>query len=560
MEEKNKEVLGGQEINKTSIENVGNADQSEYKSVDEQLSALVKATPQLSTTPESYLGTVPFKGISRNVSPYAYTPGINEQEQMAWGQPTIEKIGLAFPRAATTALESIASIPGAVVGLGDWLAHDFDSDEFANAFSNGLLSAVSNTSEDAKERAFSIYTPEEVANGNLWRNLGSSSFWATQGADGVGFLLGAYLTGATPSLLGIGKGVTAGLSKVGVGRTIGQAANIADDVLSASAKSAKQMAKLAKPAAQISEKAGGMIDNLSAVALNTTYEATVEGMDIYNKLIGEGKTPEEASDAAAKTFKTNMVLLLPSNMWEQAMMFNSFKKGISAVEKKVLGKNRTTRLIDKVIDKAGIAAEAPAFTTVEKLKKFGRALGTGAVTEGFWEEGMQVLAQKMAAEGKSLTNIDDAITGYFDLMFGDDAESKEYWQSVFLGGLLGGGMSSIREASDIKKEQENVSKYHELIKDSWINRTKVLEDFAKKDDKGNVRYENGKIVLDPAKVIDGAKDYKDKVSELIQMSAAKELGYEELYNNIKTRLDLDFVSLLDLLSRNFLNNSKPPST
>jgi len=55
MEEKNKEVLGGQEINKTSIENVGNADQSEYKSVDEQLSALVKATPQLSTTPESYL-------------------------------------------------------------------------------------------------------------------------------------------------------------------------------------------------------------------------------------------------------------------------------------------------------------------------------------------------------------------------------------------------------------------------------------------------------------------------------------------------------------------------
>ena len=140
MKEKNKEVLGGQEINKTSIENVGNADQSEYKSVDEQLSALVKATPQLSTTPESYLGTVPFKGISRNVSPYAYTPGINEQEQMAWGQPTIEKIGLAFPRAATTALESIASIPGAVVGLGDWLAHGFDSDEFANAFSNGFLS------------------------------------------------------------------------------------------------------------------------------------------------------------------------------------------------------------------------------------------------------------------------------------------------------------------------------------------------------------------------------------------------------------------------------------
>ena len=141
--DKNQTVLGGQEVQKPEINTLSNQSSIEHDDLGDKFNEILKSRSTLSITPESYVGQVPLEGISRNVSPYAYTPAIDEREQMAWGQPTMEKIALAFPRAATTALESIASIPGAIVGLGDWAIHGFNSDEFANAFSNGLLTAVS---------------------------------------------------------------------------------------------------------------------------------------------------------------------------------------------------------------------------------------------------------------------------------------------------------------------------------------------------------------------------------------------------------------------------------
>jgi hypothetical protein len=543
MEDKNKTVLGGQEIEKSQIQDVGGTDSSKYDDAKSRITKAFDISSGLSVTPSETIGQVPFSKLAKNVSPYIYTPAIDEQEQMAWGQPTGLKLAAIPFRAAITALESVASIPGTLYALGDWAAQGFSEDEFANAFSNGLLTAVSNTSEDIKDKAFSIYTPAEVANGNLWRNLGSSSFWATQGADGIGFLVGAYLTGGIPVASGLGKGLTAGLSKLGIGKGVAGTANIADDILNAAAKASKQSSKLLKPSVQLSTSLEGSINNITGIALNTGYEASVEGIDIYNRLIEEGKTPEQASEAAARTFKTNAILLLPSNAWEQAMMFNSFRRGVSSIEKKLLGENRsTTKLIDKVIDKSGIAATAPKFSTVDKLKKFGKQLGTGAVTEGFWEEGLQVLTQKLAADEKSLFNLENSVAEYFGLMLGDDADSKEYWQSVFLGGLLGGGLASIRGVKDLKKEEGLVSTYHGLIKDSWLDRTKVLDDFLMKDKNGKVVYEDGKPKVDPKKVVDGAKNYVDRFKDILTMGAAKEAGKEELYNNIKTRLDLDLIN------------------
>jgi len=445
-------------------------------------------------------------------------------ESKAADQGVLELTGKMLYNIVDTALFELAKTPGYVVGglgaLGKEIATGGKADTMGMIVDNFWVNAFEKLQQDSKD-ALPVYISKDVQEGNLITKALSGEWWASTGAEGIGFLLSMMIPGQASKLLGLGAKLGTGLE------TIGNSSKWAGKVLSKTGV-LQDLSKSGQFA--LKNAFGPGADSVISASLNTFTEAAAEGANTFDnvkkKLVASGVSEEDANkqagNAAAGVFKANLVLLSVSNLLDEAWIWKEF----SNVQKK--GGNE---ILDKIFTRTNKDGAILDLDKLEKLSKKGwkdvliegsANLGKQFAKEGFYEEGSQTtLQQNIEKNGDAglLNNLYNVGANYFT----DFLNNQELQESIFLGGILGGGMSVVETRGEIqnynnalfgnsaytpssfwgkllgRKEKKEQPGLIGLFKDNYINNFQSILDVAKKDNTGKPLFKDGKVIVDEDK-------------------------------------------------------------
>jgi len=458
-------------------------------------------------------------------------------ESRAQAQSTLDRVGLIVPRIANKFLAEVAKIPGYTQGLVEAMGDK----TIGEAMDNAWLNNVDAFSENFNEEFLKVYVPEAVAKGGLFKNLSSASFYATEGADAVGFLTSMIVPGNVLKLVGVGNKL-ARLAAMGAGR-LGKTAKIGNT--------------LQKTALW----AGKNYDDVQAAFVNTMLESGAEAKESFDNTLAEqvGRfleanpgmseediTPgimkqfrETAGEASSNVFKGNTMLLFASNLIDQANIFGAFgtKKNI----------------MSNMYDQGRMLPMEQVLKNVKaNYKSIGKAVGSGFLKEGFGEEGTQF---SMGEFYKSEALGDDKYESILDTYI-DNLDNTDLQKSIFLGGFLGGGMSVVGEINEAKRTKETLvgsedikrNKFqkalglsdrkgsigvYQSLKEGLIERNNSILNSLEKDDKG-------KPILNNEKVKELFNNLNGKLTLTQMMDVAALMGDKEQYDTLKNVSDLNY--------------------
>lgn len=335
-----------------------------------------------------------------------YGTGLNKQQIQYQNQSRWNKAVRGFGKVGSTALTSLGEGAGVILGAIPAIAEQ-DSDL---AFKNPVVNYFSALQEEADANTMS-YKPTDYANRSLLGRLSELSFWTDEFASGVGFLASALLPQAA-------------IAKAGKVARLSLLANYGEKATAAS-------------------NAIRVMTPLAAVTVGRVSESGIEANQVYDTIIeqlqqerSEGKNNltnqeiiEEAKLGRMRTFAGNMLLAIP-DLVQYKMLFGGFKPFKEAT-------NRITR------DAAGkLVQQAPS--TLTKAQRFFSPIGYSALQES-QEENYQLALSNMATKLAVGDSDDDSlvstqlVNGILKGMV-DNFSDVEGQTSMFLGGLLGGGM------------------------------------------------------------------------------------------------------------------------
>ena len=486
------------------------------------------------------------------------------EDQAARLQSGWERIGKAFPRVGVKVLSEIAQLPGYLGGAVAWGTTGFDPEKISKMVDNTWLQIVQDAEQKVGESLFPIYTPDRVKNGNIWANLASTSFWATEGADAIGFFLAMLVPGQLIKSAKLGKGA------VQAGRVLGKGLGMDMTGGLKGVKTVPAVQKLLKPGTAWA----GRIDDVSATMVNTIYESGAEAGEAYKRGIADGMTPEEAGQAASSVFRGNMGILLIPNALQQKWLFNAkffgrTRRAIDPVDK-IAKKNVLTRLFDQNF--------AEALEEVAKRPKWYRSgqfvknAFKGVLSEGFFEEGLQYATseyfrQPKASREEDATILDDML-GILDTYI-EGLSETEMQKSIFLGGFLGSTMAAIHttrqfahekrllEGTEERKtnalqrffgvrDREATEGLHKVFRDNYKGYVHSVNDLmvkdsegdpiTYKDEKGNIKYK-----LDPEKIRLFSEGVLDDFKQKQLMLTALEFGDTEAFDALKEQFDYKYM-------------------
>lgn len=477
-------------------------------------------------------GTIGYKDNLKPIPLYHGSDFLRERRAQL--QSVGNRIIKTVPRIGTKVLSEVAKIPGYVGGLMDWgIGGGFQDDEIGRLVDNAWINSISNAEDYVKNEILPVYTPKEVQEGGLWKNISSASFWAKEGADGVGFLLSMLVPGAALKSAKIGTIGAKGIGKLG---------------------------KLVKPGFQVGAKTAGKIDDVASVAVNTLFESASEAGETFdkvkNQLIEQGWSEEDAKqkagESAVEVLMGNMVLLLGPNALTQNQLFKAFGR---------------TKGINRLVGETGeLLTDVSKRTFRQKVPLFGKEMLKSITSEGIIEEGGQ-FAMSQYAEDKALGKADN-YDNYLDAILGTyikNIGNPDMQKSIFLGGLLGGGMGMVGAYNQLqaedralfgdagyspnrftkllgKKERKPTEGLVNLLKNNYLNRYQDFEQIYKKDAQGNyVLDEAGDRQVDPAKLDQfKASLVNNDVNTLIQ-EAALQKGDQLTFDYLKSIKDLQYM-------------------
>jgi hypothetical protein len=460
-------------------------------------------------------------------------------EQRAQNQSASEQLFKGVGRILTTVGTEIGKVPGYVGGgvaalIGE--ATDPLTGKETNSMSimvdNMWVNAFEKLDEDIKS-TMPIYLTKDVQEGNIVDKLGSSAWWSTTGADGIGFLLSMYAPGQFLKAAKIGSFLAGGLE--GIGNS--------SKLLGKTLTSANILSKGEFGAINASSKLINNLDSGAAVLANTFIESSAEAANTFDNIkksylqANPNATEEEintnAGNAAANVFKTNMALLLVSNAIDEVLLFKGFNQSADKVAKQ--------SLIGRLFKDGKIDLEAAKKIGIKKASMdAATAIPKAFAKEGLFEEGLQYEVQthfEDVANNKTKKEFTEDVLGdYFDDLF----TSPEMQESVVLGGILGGGASLVGSVTNYKAEKDILfgreAKTNDsfmgrllnrkqkdaqpglanILQDNYINSFRTIHDIAKLDNDNKPILDNGKVVIDETK-LQSFVDQKEKMLTLNQL-------------------------------------------
>lgn len=408
-------------------------------------------------------------------------------ENRAQRQPWLSKLGSGTGRVITKAgievLKMVPTIGGTIIG---GIGEIFDSENnqfFETAVNNSWIKSLDNLNETVNTELLPVYVKKAVENGNIWENFKSIDFWAKEGADGLGYMLAMFAPGAIINKMGIGAKLFAGVNKIGaMGSKVDDAVSVLGKI----------------------NVTPGSINVTSAAIANTIFEAGAEAKGAGDSYVARmqpkldsGEISQEDFDigkgeAMRDVFISNVTILAVPNLIMAKMLWGK-------------GLNKAT---GNIIDDAGkVLTTMPTKSLLSKVGEGAKTFGKGSLREGFFEEGMQSVAEEYhvnrAVKGEQRgEGVLNTLKSQFDLLgdlgpaYIDMITSVEGQKAVLLGSMMGGPMQVVTNI--LQKNQESKA----------LNN--LLPELTKLDSfyqifTGDVHKEDG--TLDP-------KKFKDKAQAL----------------------------------------------
>lgn len=435
--------------------------------------------------------------------------GNDVNEMRAQRQPWIDKAGAGLVRVGAKVAAEVAKMPGMLVGSA---AAPFSEDPWGTAFNNTWIKAIENFAEHINDENLPVYVKKAVSEGNLWDNISSIDFWATEGADGVGYIASMLVPGLALSKIGAGSKIVKGLSKGG-SKVLGGSEKALDFMKSAGIT-------------------GKNIDVLNATLANTLFEAGAEAghamQNFEDQLTAQLKngdiTQFEFNEAIKRKgqlgrdmFIANAGILLgPNLITNKILLGGSFGK---AVKRADFYKKGSTQLIEEVAKTSGR----------KRALGYAKEYGKGFLREGFFEEGLQTATENLygdaALTGDTIDYLSEIGTAYVDMINTTDGQ-----KAIFLGGFLGGPMNVYQKHKEGKAEQARKENLLSAMQNSLSSFSVTLTDIYKKDNKGDyILDKKGMRIIDPIKskkvgaAITQIEDLND-VLEVAQITGNKDLA------------------------------------
>jgi hypothetical protein len=338
-------------------------------------------------------------------------------EFRAQNQPWLSKFGGGVGRVGVKVLAEVAKMPGMVLG---GIAAPFakEGEGWETFVNNPWIKSINNLNEEINTELLPVYVKKAVQEGNLWDNITSIDFWATEGADGIGYIASMMVPGAVLKGLGVGNklsNLTKNLGKLSINPKTADVvtATLANTMLEAGAEAGNAMENFQKD----------MDRRVSLPITDKDYISPeqYEAMKVQKARLGRD------------IFMANSVILLGPNALQANMLWG-----------KTLNKS-----MSKLVN-AGDGTLTKAVVEPKWYQKLGNRvgdIGKATASEGFWEEGMQMTVEEMfthsAKKGQLTSNmLKDFNFGELGEAYLDTISSTEGQKAMFLGAFLGGGMQA----------------------------------------------------------------------------------------------------------------------
>jgi len=407
-------------------------------------------------------------------------------EYRANNQSASEHLGIGAVRTVAKAAIEIAKLPGVIGGIA-MSPFAEENEGFETAFNNQWIKFFDGLNEDVKE-AMPVYVKESVKNGDFFTKIGSSATWATEGADGAGYMLGALTPGGLFKYFGVAAKMFGASIKAAKyakyaktfegGRKAIKAANITiknidqymipafNTIAEAGAESKGAWDGMESRKDEAHKEYMSKLDNndpryQTAISLRNeeidqlrrSGEISLEeSQELYKtahitaaETMFEKDFKEQKALAAQNTFFKNTVWLAGPNYIQAKLLF---------------GKTPSKVLLDKI---GGLSEKSIKNTVKQGVKNFAK----GFASEGAEEVGQTAVEHRNIEQGLKFKLGDDRGDDYNPLTFGDDfiktLGTTEGQMAGFLGGIMGGPMSSVGGYFQDKSDRIQTERLREKI-------------------------------------------------------------------------------------------------
>jgi hypothetical protein len=506
----------------------------------ERHSVNINSSNQDEVTP----GTNPLLDQFANLNAEDPYEDIRAENQSGW-----EQLGKLPTRAVAKAAAEVAKIPGVIAGA---IAAPFaeDGEGFDTIFNNEWVKSVDKLNKNVNEDLLPVYASKAMKEGNLWDNISSTAFWATDGADGLGFLVGMMAPGMAFEKLGLGSKLVESAAN---SKKLGWLTNMAGK-----AEEGTQVAKLMG-------MTGRNIDTALSVTGNTLLEAGAEAKGVGDDL--DAKKPQFVETYNKKRMteldqqrRSGQISIdqyneLSQNIGEEAEKAFSAQRALAMRDTFVsnvailLGPNAIMHkaIWGKAAEKFEKTAEVGIKGIAKRAGKAALRWGEAGVSEGLWEEGSQTTVENMFVNkamrgelGKKDANSFDLI-GEFTKEYANTLSTVEGQKAIFLGGVLGGPMMSYQGRKEDVKNRKRTNAILDNIDSEILNFNTTFENniYKKKED-GSFEYkldENGEEtterILDNKEVRRVAKNLNFTERQSALFDLAVQSGNTEVVDQIK---------------------------
>ena len=421
--------------------------------------------------PNVYDPTTPSKFLNNRFNPYTNVQEGGAEEMKAQSQSGWLKAGAIPLRALAKAGTEVMKMPGILAGIGagaigqigDLFTGEDNTDFMKTAFNNGWIKSMNSLNETINTELLPVYVKKSIKEGGLWDNITSLDFWATEGADGIGYIASMMIPGTIIAKYSLGTKMANMLGKTQKAR------KVLDEIGFAGNKADVALATLGNTIFEAGVEAQGAMDH---------YRHTIESRGFLPETDPNYLSPEQVEEYLQKesivgrnVFLANAAILLGPNAIMAKMMHGT--KGTGK-----LGENLYDPTTRKLVDNVN---------PQNFFKGMGKRVGTAFVSEGFWEEGMQTTAENYFISKEANPDYNKN----FMEAYGDMLGTTEGHKAIFLGGILGGGMMTYQGRMSDVKEAEVGNKLLDYA-NKGIN---TFTDFHKTD-MFQTKIVDGKTVLD----------------------------------------------------------------